>query len=106
MTDTNLTEELAAAEARRERIEDIYVDLKLRDRLTPGRTPWQTLRKQAEAIVERERIVAEVPGNPTHVLVDVVEGHHDRIAEHAGVEYLATLKRAATVELERRSRAA
>jgi hypothetical protein len=31
-------------------VETIYADLKLADRMMPGRTPWQTLRKRAEAI--------------------------------------------------------
>lgn len=32
----------------------IYADLKLADRMTPGRTPWQTLRKRAEAIAAEQ----------------------------------------------------
>lgn len=36
------------------RIESIYTDLKFADRMTPGRTPWQTLRKRAEDIANSE----------------------------------------------------
>lgn len=36
------------------RIEKIYAELKLADRMTPGRTPWQTLRKRAEEIANEE----------------------------------------------------
>lgn len=39
---------------REQRVEAVYADLKLRDRLTPGRTPWQRLKAEAEAIVARE----------------------------------------------------
>jgi hypothetical protein len=39
---------------KQECIEAIYADLKLSDRLTPGRTPWQTLRKRAEDIATYE----------------------------------------------------
>lgn len=39
---------------REQRVEAAYADLKLRDRLTPGRTPWQRLKAEAEAIVARE----------------------------------------------------
>lgn len=38
-----------------DRIEEIYRDLKLADRMTPGRTPWQTLRKRAEQIALTEK---------------------------------------------------
>jgi hypothetical protein len=30
--------------------DQIYEDLKLADRMTPGRTPWQTLRRRADEI--------------------------------------------------------
>lgn len=39
-----------------QQIEAIYADLKLADRMTPGRTPWQTLRKRAEDIAAREDV--------------------------------------------------
>lgn len=53
-TMASTAELIRAGIERRERIEDVYVDLKLRDRLTPGRTPWQRLREQAESIVDAE----------------------------------------------------
>jgi hypothetical protein len=40
------------------RTEQIYFDLKIADRMTPGRTPWQTLRKRAEEIAAREDVWA------------------------------------------------
>ena len=43
-------------------IENIYADLKLADRMTPGRTPWQTLRKRAEEIA-----LAECPHTPSRL---------------------------------------
>ena len=36
------------------RTEQIYTELKFMDRMTPGRTPWQTLRKQAEELAAKE----------------------------------------------------
>lgn len=87
------------------RVENVYVDLKLRDRLTPGRTPWQTLRKRAEAIVEQEQAIAGVPEHPTHVLVDVVEGRHHGLEGRFGLERYAELVSAARAELARRAAA-
>jgi hypothetical protein len=37
-----------------DRIESIYTDLKFADRMTPGRTPWQTLRKRAAELAAAE----------------------------------------------------
>ena len=36
------------------RIDYHYTALKLRDQATPGRTPWQTLKAQAEQIAAEE----------------------------------------------------
>ena len=36
------------------RVEYHYTALKLKDRATPGRTPWQTLRAHAEQIAAEE----------------------------------------------------
>jgi hypothetical protein len=44
------------------RAEQIYAELKLVDRMRPGRTPWQTLRRRAvelaaaEALTEADRV--------------------------------------------------
>lgn len=81
------------------RVQAVYDDLKLRDRLTPGRTPWHTLRKRAEQIVERELVIENLPDAETSVLVDIVEGRHP------GIE-TPRLVAAAREELERRAGAA
>jgi hypothetical protein len=39
-----------------ERIDYHYTALKMIDRATPGRTPWQTLRKRAEEIAGSENL--------------------------------------------------
>ena len=39
-----------------ERIDYHYTALRLRDLATPGRTPWQRLRKQAEEIAAAEML--------------------------------------------------
>lgn len=43
------------------RTEQIYTELKLADRMTPGRTPWQTLRKRAEELALTEEPQPEAP---------------------------------------------
>jgi hypothetical protein len=43
------------------RAEQIYTELKLMDRMTPGRTPWQTLRKRAEELASAEAILDDLP---------------------------------------------
>jgi hypothetical protein len=37
-----------------QRTEQIYASMKFADRMTPGRTPWQKLRKRAEAAAAAE----------------------------------------------------
>jgi hypothetical protein len=38
------------------RTEQIYIELKLVDRMTPGRTPWQTLKARAEELAAAEML--------------------------------------------------
>jgi hypothetical protein len=38
------------------RMEQIYTELKLVDRMTPGRTPWQTLKARAERLAANEML--------------------------------------------------
>lgn len=38
------------------RTEQIYTELKLVDRMTPGRTPWQTLKARAERFAMEETL--------------------------------------------------
>ena len=41
------------------RTEEIYAELKLIDRITPGRTPWQTLLRRAEELAAAELLTDE-----------------------------------------------
>jgi hypothetical protein len=50
------TQEASTMTATQTRTEQIYAELKLIDRMTPGRTPWQTLLRRAEELAAAETL--------------------------------------------------
>jgi len=69
-----------------QKIEARYDELKLADRVTPGRTPWQTLRAQAE----REVLTAEAEAVERSVMYATTPEEREARLRQASALWLLT----------------